>query len=152
MKTQVFTAEISAGDHGGAGIYIPFDVKEVFGKARAKVKVTINNFSYRTTTAVMGGQYVIPVRKEVRDAAGKSISEKVKVIMEPDMEERIVIVPEDFRKILNKNKPANEIFCKMAYTHRKEYVQWIESAKKPETRINRIQKAVEMISDGKNFS
>jgi len=152
MKKQAFTTKIAAGDMGGAGIYIPFDVKEVFGSARAKVKVTIDKHLYRTTTAVMGGKYVIPVRKEIRNAIGKKPGDSVKVVMEPDTEERIVVVPDDFKKALAKNKKTVEIFDAFAFTHRKEYVQWIESAKKPETRQNRIVKAVEMISANKKFS
>lgn len=134
---------------GGAGIYIPFNVKEVFGSSRAKVKVTIEKYQYRTTTSFMHGRYLIPVRKEIRDAIGKEAGDMVKIAMEIDTEERVVEVPEDFAKALAKNKKAGEIFSAFSYTHRKEYVNWIESAKKPETRNNRINKAIEMIA-GKN--
>jgi hypothetical protein len=152
MKKQTFTTQIAVGDRGGAGIYIPFNVKDVFGSARAKVKVTVDKHIYRTTTAVMSGKYVIPLRKEIREAIGKDIGEQVKVIIEPDTEERIVVVPDDFTKALAKNKNTNLIFSNFAYTHRKEYVRWIESAKKLETRIKRIEKAIEMISNNKKFS
>jgi len=37
----------------------------------------------------------------------------------------------------------------MSYTHRKEYIRWIEKAKKPETRANRKLKMIEMILAGK---
>ncbi|MBA4317363.1 MAG: antitermination protein NusB [Flavobacterium sp.] len=152
MKKQIFSAVIVGGEKGGAGITIPFDVKKIFGMARAKVKVTIDKFTYPTTVFVMGGQYLIGVRKEIRTAIGKEIGDKVKIIIVADTEERIVVVPEDLLKALNKNKTAKEIFNNFAYTHRKEYVQWVESAKKPETRTNRIIKAVEMISSGKKYS
>jgi hypothetical protein len=67
-------------------------------------------------------------------------------------EERTVIVPDDFRQALEKNEVAGEIFDKFAYSHRKEYVQWIEDAKRQETRRNRIEKAVERIAEGIKFS
>ncbi len=152
MKKQTFTAKLEAGERGGAGIYIPFDVKEVFGNARAKVKVTIDKHTYRTTTAFMHGEYLIPVRKEIRDAIGKQPGDIVKIVMEPDTEERTVTVPDDFKKALSKNKKAAEIFDDFAFTHRKEYVNWIESAKKPETRTRRIEKAIEMISNKQKYS
>ncbi len=152
MKKQTFSALIEACNRGGAGIYIPFDVKKEFGSARAKVKVTIDRHLYRTTTAVMGGKYIIGVRKDIRETIGKEIGENVKIVMVADTEERTVTVPGDLQKALNKNIKAKEIFNNFAYTHRKEYVRWIESAKKTETRINRILKAVEMISGGKKFS
>jgi len=67
-------------------------------------------------------------------------------------ESKIVIVPEDFKNALLNNPKAHEVFEKFAYTHRKEYVRWIEEAKKQETRDSRIQKAIERISDGTKFS
>ena len=45
-----------------------------------------------------------------------------------------------------------EVFDKFSYTHKKEYVQWIEGAKKQETRENRIKKAIEQIGGGKKRS
>jgi uncharacterized protein YdeI (YjbR/CyaY-like superfamily) len=37
----------------------------------------------------------------------------------------------------------------MSYTHQKEYIRWINEAKKPETRENRKVKMIEMILEGK---
>jgi uncharacterized protein YdeI (YjbR/CyaY-like superfamily) len=44
---------------------------------------------------------------------------------------------------------VKEVFEKFSHTHKKEYVQWIEEAKKQETREDRIRNAIEMIADGK---
>ena len=44
---------------------------------------------------------------------------------------------------------AKELYEKMSYTHRKEYIRWIEEAKKEETRERRKIKMIEMILDGK---
>jgi uncharacterized protein YdeI (YjbR/CyaY-like superfamily) len=44
------------------------------------------------------------------------------------------------------------IFETFACTHKKEYVQWIEEAKKQETRDNRVKKAIEMIAEGRKRS
>jgi uncharacterized protein YdeI (YjbR/CyaY-like superfamily) len=54
--------------------------------------------------------------------------------------------------MLQKDEVAREIFDKFAYSHRKAYVQWIEDAKRQETRRNRIEKAVERIAEGIKFS
>jgi hypothetical protein len=69
-----------------------------------------------------------------------------------DNANRVVEIPEDFRQALALHADALEIFRKFAYTYHKEYVRWIEDAKKPETRERRISKAVIMISEGKKFS
>ncbi len=92
------------------------------------------------------------VKKEIRQAIGKSAGDTVKVVMEIDTEPRIVVVPEDFQQALENDTKAKETFEAFSYTHKKEYVEWIEGAKKQETRENRIKKAVEMIAEGRKSS
>ncbi len=62
--------------------------------------------------------------------------------------DRTIIVPADLKKALAKNKTARERFVKLSYTHRKEYVRWIEDARKPETRLRRIMKTIERLASG----
>jgi uncharacterized protein YdeI (YjbR/CyaY-like superfamily) len=62
---------------------------------------------------------------------------------------KIVEVPEDLLKALAKNKKAQKVFEAFAYSHKKEYVQWICEAKTEPTRNNRIATAVEWIAEGK---
>lgn len=52
--------------------------------------------------------------------------------------------PNDLQKLLDENK-LSEYFDMLAYTHRKEYITWINDAKKEETRANRLNKTVEML-------
>ncbi|HEX4773893.1 MAG TPA: YdeI/OmpD-associated family protein [Candidatus Saccharimonadales bacterium] len=82
--------------------------------------------------------------KDVRDELGKQPGESVEVVVELDDKTRELAVPADFKKEL-RQAGLWEGFEKLAFTHRKEYVQWIEDAKKPETRTRRVAKAVEMI-------
>ena len=56
-----------------------------------------------------------------------------------------IIVPEDLQQALLTNPPSLENFVKLSYTHQKEYVKSVEDAKKPETRLRRIEKAVEAL-------
>jgi hypothetical protein len=60
-------------------IELPFDPKEVFGKVRAPVKVTLNGYTFRTTIAAMGGPPCIGIRTSYREAAGLEGGEKVEV-------------------------------------------------------------------------
>ena len=66
-----------------------------------------------------------------------------------DKEERVVEVADDIVSVFNENPEAKTLFDKMSYTHKKEYIRWIEEAKKPETRENRKIKMIQMILDGK---
>lgn len=151
MGKQSFPAQILSASGGGAYVEIPFDVEEAYGtRGQVKVKATFDGYPYRGSIFPMGkGRHILIVRKEVQKAIGKTIGETVQVTLERDAEPRNVAVPGDFQAALEKNPTAKAIFEKLAYTHRKEYVEWIESAKKPETRQRRIQKALEMIGQGK---
>jgi hypothetical protein len=92
--------------------------------------------------------------RTVRDVDEKIITAYVKEAVRLNesgakIEKKEVEIPSDFQKILNKHKDAKNIFDKLAYTHKKEYVRWITEAKKEETRDRRILKAIEMIKQNK---
>jgi len=62
-----------------------------------------------------------------------------------EVKDRQLDVPADMKILLNMNKDVKNIFEKLAYTHKKEYILWIEGAKKQETRERRLQKAIVML-------
>jgi Bacteriocin-protection, YdeI or OmpD-Associated/Domain of unknown function (DUF1905) len=128
-------------------IPVPFDPKEVFGKVRAPVKVTVNGYTYRSTIAAMGGPVCIPLRKSHREAAGIEGRETVAVRLELDTESREVTPQPDLVKALKAAPPAWERWGEMSYTHQREYVDAIDEARKPETRARRIENAVRVIGE-----
>jgi len=65
-------------------------------------------------------------------------------------EKKEVVVPEYFMKALGKNKKALQVFENYAYSHKKEYVEWITEAKTEETRNKRMATALEWIAEGKS--
>lgn len=58
-------------------------------------------------------------------------------------------VPGYFQKALNKNKTARSVFDKLAPSHKKEYIKWLEEAKTETTRNRRMETALEWIAEGK---
>ena len=149
-KSIQFTAIIQAADRGGAFVAIPFDVEEVFGKKRVKVKTLIDNYSYRGSLVRMKTTYhILIIRKDIRKAIGKEVGDEVTVQVAEDTEERLVSVPNDLFAALHQNPKLKTFFKGLSYTHQKEYVNWIEGAKKTETRARRITKAIQMMMDGK---
>ena len=64
-----------------------------------------------------------------------------------DTAPREVTVPEDLAAAFDDAGRAQ--FDALAYSHRKEWVRWIEETKKPETRAARIEKTVESVRAGK---
>ena len=127
------------------GIVVPEKVVEGFGQGkRPKVTVTLNGYTYRSTVAVMGGKYMLPLAKEHRAKSGVKDGQKVEVTLELDTVPREVGVPKDLAAALKK-AGVRAAFDKLAFTHRKEHVRAIEEAKAPETRARRIEKAVAMV-------
>jgi uncharacterized protein YdeI (YjbR/CyaY-like superfamily) len=92
------------------------------------------------------GKFYMVVNTEMREGAKVKAGETVEFVMEKDDEPRAIATPPDLLKALSARKSAKAVWDKLSYTHRKEYVNAIEEAKKPETRARRIAKVVEMIA------
>jgi len=149
-KKHTFTAPIQNAGGGGAFVEIPFDVEKEFGSKRPKIKAMIEGVPYRGTLVRMGSEcHMLLILKEIREKTGKSFGDEVKITVETDVEQRVVEIPKDLLKEFKKDKDAKAIFDKLSYTHQKEYVNWIEGAKKVETRQSRIMKTMDMLKQGK---
>jgi len=131
----------------GSMCFIPltFDPKDVFGKVRAPVKVTLNGYTYRSTVAAMGGPPCIPLRRSNREAAGLEGGETLDVRLDLDVEERVVKPPADLVKALKASPPAWDRWRELSFSHQREYAGAIEEAKKPDTRARRVAGAVAAI-------
>jgi len=127
-------------DSSATYVLVPATVMKTFGgKVRVPVRVTINGAQHRTTICNMGMGPMIGVPAALRKAAGVERGKRITVALETDAEERTVAVPRDFAKAMNATE--RRAYDKMSYSHRKEYVMWIEDAKKLETRARRIELA-----------
>jgi len=149
-KKHSFTATIQNAGGGGAFVEVPFDVEKVFDSKRPKVKAMIEGIPYRSTLMRMGSEHhILGVLKDIREQIGKSFGDEVTITIEPDTEPRLIEIPKDLMKELKKDKDAKAFFDKLSYTHQKEYVRWVDEAKKEETRQNRIVKTIEMLKKEK---
>ena len=129
-------------------IEIPFDVRAAFGRARAPVRATVDGFTFRTTVAAYGGRFYLGLNREVRQSAGVDAGDRVTVELELDDEPRVVEVPDDFRAELDADGDLRASFERLSYTHRREYVRWIEEARREETRRRRVERALELLREG----
>lgn len=96
----------------------------------------------------MDGRCLVPLNAQNRAAAGVSAGDEVEVDIEADHEPREVIVPADLATALGHDAVARASFEGLAYTHRKEWVRWLEDAKKADTRTARITKTVAALRAG----
>jgi hypothetical protein len=145
-----FRATVELGGKTATGIEVPEDVVATLGSGnRPPVTVTVGGHSYRTTVARMGGRFLVPLSAGNRTAAGVSAGEQVEVDIELDRGPREVAVPGDLAAALAQDDIARTNFDGLSYTHRKEWVRWIDEAKKAETRATRLAKTVESLHAGK---
>lgn len=151
MATKRFRVLLEKHENSEAtGITIPFDVGKTYGtRARVPVRGTLNGFPYRGSIFPMGGKYIMVVNKELRANAKAKGGDPVSVTMERDDEPRIITPPADLARALKANKTAQAAWDKLSYTHQKEYARAVEDAKRPETRVRRIEKALTELAAGK---
>jgi uncharacterized protein YdeI (YjbR/CyaY-like superfamily) len=81
--------------------------------------------------------------------AMKLNDEGIKVKKEKPAVKKELPTPPDLLAALKKNKKAWAVYEKFPPSHKKEYIQWVEDAKRDETRSNRIQQTVEWVAEGK---
>jgi Bacteriocin-protection, YdeI or OmpD-Associated/Domain of unknown function (DUF1905) len=120
------------------------------GAKRFPVVATVNGYSWHTTVTHMRGEFLLGLNRAVRQEAGVEAGDTVEVKLELDTAPREVEVPEALAKTLATDAEARAAFDRLAYTHRKEYVRWIDEAKRNETRQRRVAQALEMLRQGKN--
>lgn len=134
----------------GPGIFFepPVDVRAHFGCARPPVLVTLREHTYRSTPAVYGGRTYIVVSRANREAAGVQPGEELDVTLTEDDEPRTISVPEDLRAALAADAAARHGFEALSYSHQRDYVDWIEDAKRAQTRERRVARCVERAREG----
>ena len=143
-----FRTTVVLGGKTATGLQVPDEVVEALGAGkRPPVVVTVGGYTYRTTVAPMGGDFWIPLAAEHREAAGVAAHQEVDVHLELDTAPREVPVPDDLASAFD--GPTRARFDALAFSHRKEWVRWVEEAKKPETRTARIEKTVESLRAGR---
>jgi len=145
-----FTTVIELGGKTATGFEVPAEAVEALGQGKKPaVKVTIGGHTYRSTVAVYGGKYMLPLSAENRNAAGVAAGDEVDVALELDTEPRELEVPADFAEALDRVPAARTFFEGLSYSNKRRIVLQIEGAKTGETRIRRIDKAVLSLGEGK---
>ncbi|OFE18825.1 hypothetical protein BA895_01175 [Humibacillus sp. DSM 29435] len=145
-----FRAEVELGGKTATGIVVPDEVVAALDAGRRPpVLVTVGGHCYRTTVASMGGRFMVPLSAENRAAAGVAAGDEVEVELVGDTAPRQVTVPDDLAQALAAEPAAAAFFDGLAPSHRKEWVRWVEEAKRAQTRTSRVAQTVVSLSAGK---
>lgn len=126
-------------------IWIPQEVSRTFKKkGHIPVRVKINNFSFRSTLAPRkNNKHILYLNGEVRSKANIKEGEILNVNLEFDPDSRELTIPEDLELIMNENRDVWNKFLSMTSAHRNELIKFLASAKRPETRLKRIERIID---------
>ena len=95
------------------------------------------------------GSHWLRVEKALREAAGVAANDKVEVVIAPVKEEPEPVVPTDVRKALAAAPAAKAVWSSLTPVARRDWIHWMTSGKKAETRVKRIASACDMLASGK---
>lgn len=129
--------------------------KEASGKLPSRGQVTVegtfNGHPFQATLEPDGkGGHWLKVEKKLREAAGAKVGDVVTLEISPMAEEPEPTVPADLKKALSAAPmKAREAWMDITAAARRDFIHWITSGKKAETRVKRIATACDMLAKGK---
>jgi hypothetical protein len=119
-------------------------------RSMTTVDGTLNGHPFRATLEPDGKKsHWLKVNKRLRDAAGANSGDSVTVEIRPAGVELESRVPTDLRKALAASAKARALWSEITPIARRDWIQWITSAKRPETRTRRVENACKMLAGGK---
>jgi hypothetical protein len=120
-------------------------LEKLGGGKKPLIIVTLNRYSYRSAVGKMGDRFMISLSAENRKNANVNGGDIVEINLELDTEPRTVEMPADLQRVLDKNKTAKANFEKLAPSKKKAIIFSIDDAKTEETKIKRLDKAIEQL-------
>lgn len=119
-------------------------------RAMATVKGTLNGCTFQATLEPDGQRgHWLKVNRKLRETAGAKVGDTVTLEIMPAGVEPEPWVPADLRKALGTVPKAQTLWADITPLARRDWIQWITSAKRPETRNRRVENACKMLAAGK---
>lgn len=119
-------------------------------RSMTTVEGTFDGCSFRATLSPDGERsHWLKVTKKLREAAGAVVGDDVTLEIMPVEKEPEPRVPADLRKALASAPKARESWSDITAVARRDWIHWITSAKRSDTRARRIDNACEMLAGGK---
>ena len=146
---QKFRAKLEPVPHGGQYVVVPGTVADAAGlKHGARVQGEVNGVAYRSALMKYSGVFHLGLHKGALEKARVKPGTQVAVTIAAD-EAPLPgdVVPEDLAAALKKNRRAAAAWTALAPSHKREHVKAILEAKKPETRVRRLEKTLAMLEE-----
>lgn len=147
-QAHEFMAQVEAGKGGRVFIRLPFDPDEAWGRrARHNVTGTVNGQKVRATLAPGPGFHLLSLGAAWRRDNGIGAGDRVSVSIWPEGPQQETM-DAGLADALAAEPEAREFFDSLATFYRRNYVRWVEEAKRPETRARRIAETVRLLKNG----
>jgi hypothetical protein len=147
MATQKFTATIEKSG-SGVVIAVPFDPNEVWGlKEKHYITGAVGIATVRGLLREVGGQFYIPLGPAWLRESRLSAGALVPVTLSPEGPQ-MESLSDDIASALAGEPQARAFFESLATFYRRNFIRWVEGAKRPETRASRIAEMVRLLKAG----
>lgn len=152
VKRFDYTTSLFPMERGIPGTFagFPFDVRTEFGTGGpVRIRCWIDGEPKNGSLVPIGnGEHAIHIRKEVLKKIGKADGDEVHLIVEQDLTPKVLEIPDDFQWFLDEDPELHEKFEKLAYSYKEAIANYINQAKRPETRAKRIENFIQRIKIG----
>lgn len=127
---------------------VPFDIAKAWPVRRGRrVRGSIEGFAFRTSLFPdpRGEGHVLMVNKQMHAGAGARVGSKVRITLEPDLEEREVVIPPEMERELKQDRGLKQWFERLSPSMRREIGKWVDEPKSAESRQKRAGKMAERL-------
>ncbi len=147
---KTFSAELERLRSGLGWVIarVPFDVKRAWPmRNKLRVRGEIEGFPFRTSlfAETGGGGHFLLVNKKMQAGAKARAGAKVRIRLEPDLEERPALIPAELEKALRGDRKLRKWFDAMSPSMRREIGRFVAEPKGAETRQKRAEKMAERL-------
>jgi uncharacterized protein YdeI (YjbR/CyaY-like superfamily) len=127
---------------------VPFDVAKAWPHLkRRRVRGDIEGFEFRTSLFPNphGAGHMLLVNKKMQAAAKARTGSKVRITLQPDLEDRPTFIPPELAAELKSDRKLRSFFEALSPSMRREIGKWADEPKSPETRRKRAEKMAERL-------
>lgn len=127
---------------------VPFDLAKTWPVRNGRrVRGEIEGFPFRTSLFPdrRRGAHILLVNKKMQAGADARVGDKVRIVLEPDLEERPTLMPPELEKELKSDRSLRKWFEAMSPSMRREIGKWVSEPKGAETRKKRAERMAERL-------
>lgn len=150
MDNYAFEAELERldGKITWTVIHVPFSIGDIYGtRGRVPIQAKIDGHVFSSMLLPSRKRHYMVCNKKIRDACQKGLGDSVHVVIQFDPQNRAVEIPTFLAAYLADRPDVAERFERQPDYMKREQLQFIEAAKREETRERRVKKLVQLLQD-----